>query len=76
MGPHNPVNIIIATDGSVTLGVVYHSWIVATEEEDIILQDGGPDDGDLFLMQSYWSELGGRGSRTRSPWNTQPVGTH
>jgi hypothetical protein len=23
------------------------------------LQDGGPDDGDLFLMQSYRSELGG-----------------
>jgi hypothetical protein len=43
----------------VTLGVGYHSWIVATEDEDIILQGGGPDDGDLFLMQSYRSELGG-----------------
>jgi hypothetical protein len=53
------VNIVIATDGSVTLGVGYHSWIVATEEEDIPLQGGGPDDGDLFLMQSYRSELGG-----------------
>jgi hypothetical protein len=42
----------------VTLGVGYHSWIVATEDEDIILQGGGPDDGDLFLMQSYRSELG------------------
>jgi hypothetical protein len=31
----------------------------ATEDEDIILQGGGPDDGDLFLMQSYRSELGG-----------------
>jgi hypothetical protein len=48
-----PVNISIATDGSVTLGVGYHSWIVATEDEDIMLQGGGPDDGDLFLMQSY-----------------------
>jgi hypothetical protein len=57
--PTIPVNIIIATDGSVTLGVGYHSWIVATEEEDIILQGGGPDDGDLFLIQSYQSELGG-----------------
>jgi hypothetical protein len=53
------LNIIIATDGSVTLGVGYHSWIVATEDEDIILQGGGPDDGDLFFMQPYRSELGG-----------------
>jgi hypothetical protein len=56
--PTIPVNIIIATDGSVTLGVGYHSWIVATEDEDILLQGGGPDDGDIFLMQSYRSELG------------------
>jgi hypothetical protein len=53
------VNIIIATDGSMTLGIGYHSWIVATEEEDILLQGGGPDDGNIFLMQSYRSELGG-----------------
>jgi hypothetical protein len=53
------VNIIIATDGSVTLGVGYHSWVIATEDEDILFQGGGPDDGDIFLMQSYRSELGG-----------------
>jgi hypothetical protein len=57
--PTIPVNISIATDGSVTLGVGYHSWIVTTEDEDILLQGGGPDDGDIFLMQSYRSELGG-----------------
>jgi hypothetical protein len=57
--PTIPLNIIIATDGSVKLGVGYHSWIVATEDEDILLQGGGPDDGNLFLMQSYRSELGG-----------------
>jgi hypothetical protein len=74
--PTIPVNIIIATDESVTLGVGCHSWIVATEEEYILLQGGGPDDGDLFLMQLYRSELGGRGSRIHSPRNTQPVGTH
>jgi hypothetical protein len=51
--PTIPVNIIIATDGSVTLGVGYHSWIVATEDEDILLQGGEPYDGNLFLMQSY-----------------------
>jgi hypothetical protein len=59
LDPTIPVNIIIATDGSVILGVGYHSWIVETEDEDILLQGGGPDDGDLFLMQSYQSELGG-----------------
>jgi hypothetical protein len=53
------VNIIIATDGSVNFGVGYHSWVVATEDEDILLQVGGPDNGDLLLMQSYRSELGG-----------------
>jgi hypothetical protein len=60
--PTIPVNIIISTDVYVTLGVGYHSWIVATEDEDIILQGGGPDDGDLFLVQSYRSELGGMAS--------------
>jgi hypothetical protein len=57
--PTTTVNMIIATDGSVTLGVGYHSWVVATEDEDILLQGGGPDYADLFLMQSYRSELGG-----------------
>jgi hypothetical protein len=57
--PTTPVNIIIATDGLVTLGVGHHSWVFATEDEDILLQGGGLDDGDLFLMQSYRSELGG-----------------
>jgi hypothetical protein len=57
--PTIPVNIIIATDGSVTLGIGHNSWIFATEDEDILLQGGGPDDGDLFIMQSYRSALGG-----------------
>jgi hypothetical protein len=67
--PTTPVDIIIATDGSVTsgvvyhisvtFGVVYHSWVIATADEDILTQGGGPDDGDLFLMTSYRSELGG-----------------
>jgi hypothetical protein len=53
--PTTPMNIIIATYGSVTFGLGYHSCVVATEDEDIILQGDGPDDGDLFLMQSYRS---------------------
>jgi hypothetical protein len=60
--PAAPVNII-ATDGSVTFRVGYHSWVVVTEDEDILLQGGGPDDGDLLLMQSYMSELRGGGQR-------------
>jgi hypothetical protein len=57
--PTTPVKIIIARDGSVTLGFRYHSWVVATEDEDILLQGGGPNDSDLLLMQSFMSELGG-----------------
>jgi hypothetical protein len=57
--PTTPVNIIIDTYGSVNFGVGYHSWVVATEDEDILLEGGGPDDGNIFLMQSYISELGG-----------------
>jgi hypothetical protein len=53
--PTTPVDTIIFTDRSVTFGVGYHSWTVATADEDILLQGGGPDDGDLFLMQSYRS---------------------
>jgi hypothetical protein len=56
--PTAPVNIIIATDGFMTLGVGYHSWVVATEEEDILIQGDVLNNGDLFLMQSYRSELG------------------
>jgi hypothetical protein len=57
--PTTPVDIIIATDGSVTFGVGYHSWVIATSDEDINLQGGGPYDGDLFLIKSHGSELGG-----------------
>jgi hypothetical protein len=57
--PTTPLNIIITTDRSVTIGVGYHSWVVATEDEDILLQCGGSYDGELFLMQSYRSELAG-----------------
>jgi hypothetical protein len=56
--PTTPVNIIIATDLAVTFGVEYHIWVVATEDEVIILQGVGPDDVDLLIMQSYRSELG------------------
>jgi hypothetical protein len=53
------VDLIIATDGSVLLGVGYHSWIIATESEDILLAGGGPDYGPGKYMTSYRSELGG-----------------
>jgi hypothetical protein len=54
-----PVDLIIATDGSVIFGVGYHGWILATKEETILLRRGGPDDGIQSLMTSYRSELGG-----------------
>jgi hypothetical protein len=53
------VDLIIETDGSVIFGVGYHSWILATETEDILLVGGGPDDGPGRYMTSCRSELGG-----------------
>jgi hypothetical protein len=52
-------DIIVATDGSVVFGVGYHSWVVATYKEQVLLMGGGPNDGDQLLMTSYRSELGG-----------------
>jgi hypothetical protein len=56
---NKPVDLIIATDGSVLFGVGYHGWVLATKEEKILLRWGGPDDGIHSLMISYQSELGG-----------------
>jgi hypothetical protein len=36
-----PVDLIIATDGSVLFGVGYHGWVLATKEETILLCGGG-----------------------------------
>jgi ribonuclease HI len=52
-------DIIVTTDGSVVFGVRYHSWVVATDNEQVLLTGGGPDDGDQLLMTSYRYELGG-----------------
>jgi hypothetical protein len=55
-----PVDLIIATNGSVLYGVGYHGWVLATKEEEILLRGGGgADDGIRSLMTSYQSELGG-----------------
>jgi hypothetical protein len=39
--------------------LVNHSWVVAMDNEQVLLTDGGPDYGDQLLMMSYRSELGG-----------------
>jgi hypothetical protein len=39
--------------------VRYHSWLVSTKDEEIILSGGGPDDGAPQHMTSYQSEFGG-----------------
>jgi hypothetical protein len=54
-----PVDIIVATDGSVLFGVGYHTWILALNNEEIITSGGGPDGGSIAYMTSYRSELGG-----------------
>jgi hypothetical protein len=53
------VEIIIVTDGAVLFGVGYHSWLIATTDEDIPMAGGRPDDGVQDQMSSYRSELGG-----------------
>jgi ribonuclease HI len=43
----------------VLFGVGYHSWLIATKIEKVILRGGGPEDGSPLYMTSYQSELGG-----------------
>jgi hypothetical protein len=54
-----PVDLIIATNGSVLFGVGYHGWVLATKEETILLRRGGPDDRIQSLITSYRSKLNG-----------------
>jgi hypothetical protein len=54
-----PTDLIIATNGSVLFGVGYHSCLIATKTEQVILRGGGPDNGSPLYMTSYRSELGG-----------------
>jgi hypothetical protein len=54
-----PVDIILATYRSVLFGVVYHSWILALDNKEIIISGGGPDDGASTYMTWYISQLGG-----------------
>jgi hypothetical protein len=54
-----PVDMTIATNGSVLFGVGYHGWVRAKKEETILHRGGGQDDGIQSLMTSYRSELGG-----------------
>jgi hypothetical protein len=54
-----PMDLIVATDGSVFFCVGYHSWLVSTKDERILLHIGGSDDGAPLYMKSYRSELGG-----------------
>jgi hypothetical protein len=54
-----PKDLIVATDRSVLFGVGYHTWVITTSEEEILITGGGTDDGDPLLMASYRLELGG-----------------
>jgi hypothetical protein len=47
-----PKYFIVATYGSVLFGVGYHSWVIATSDEEILLTGGGPDDSDPLIMAS------------------------
>jgi hypothetical protein len=50
-----PVDLIIATYGSVLFWVGYHGWVLATKDETILLLGGGPDDRIQSLMTSHQS---------------------
>jgi hypothetical protein len=54
-----PTDLIVATDGSVLFGVGYHSWLITTNTEQVLLRDGGPDNGSPLYMTLNQSELGG-----------------
>jgi hypothetical protein len=58
LDPTEPQDLIVATDGSVLFDVGYHSWVLSTKDEEIIISGGGPDDGAPNQMTSYRSELG------------------
>jgi hypothetical protein len=59
LDPTEPQDLIVAADGSVLLDVGYHSWLVSTKDEEIIISRGGPNNGAPNQMTSYRSELGG-----------------
>jgi hypothetical protein len=54
-----PHDIIVAIDSSLVFGVGYHSWVEATDNEQVLVSGGGPDEGEQLPMTSYRSELGG-----------------
>jgi hypothetical protein len=54
-----PADLIVATEGSLLFGVGYHSLLISTKNEHILLRGGGPDDGSPLYITSYRSELGG-----------------
>jgi hypothetical protein len=68
-----PVDIIVATYGSVLFGVGYHSKILALEKNEIITSGGRPDDGASAYMTSYRSDLGGHNNRAGSHRHVTPV---
>jgi hypothetical protein len=54
-----PQGLIIATDDSVLFDVGYHSWVVSTKDEEIIISGGGPNYAAPNQMTSYRSDLWG-----------------
>jgi hypothetical protein len=59
---NKPRDLFVAPYGSVLFVVGYHSWVITTTDEKVVLSGGGPDDGEPLLMTSYRSELGGLAS--------------
>jgi hypothetical protein len=54
-----PKDLIVVTDGSVLLGSRYHSRVIATSYQEILLTGDRLYDGDALLVTSYCSKLSG-----------------
>jgi hypothetical protein len=64
-----PTDRIVATDGSVLFEVGYHSWLIATKTDQILLWGRGPDDGSPLLLVGTGRHM----RRARGDWHTPQI---
>jgi hypothetical protein len=74
LDPTEPQDLIVARDGSVLFDVGYHSWVVSTKDEEIIISGGGPDDGAPNQMTLYRSAFWGNKCRNGSDQSDGKIG--
>jgi hypothetical protein len=57
--PTEPQDLIVAADGSVLFDVGYHSWVVSTKDEEIIISGSGPMTAHQTKLHRIGLSLGG-----------------